>query len=146
MGQILHVVNGQRPWQPTISAVAGEVFDFYDVPRVGLLHQSGDTFLFANVLGEDGAVSVWTYSPVNEAELKELLVASGPEQFDALIDRLVQNRWVTVAVAQDDVIVHSVQFDAGMGGADELLGRLTKQLERLGDSASAVRHLSAACG
>jgi hypothetical protein len=146
MGQILHVVNGKRPWQPTLTAVSGEVFDYYDVPRVGLLHESGDTFIFTCLLGEDGALSVWTYSPINEVELKELLTASGPQQFDALIERLLRDRWVTVAVAQDDLIVHSVPFDAGLGGSDELLERLANQLERLDDSADKVRHLAAACG
>lgn len=147
MGQMLHAVNGQRPWQPTMTAVAGEVFDFWDVPRVGLLHESGVTFLYSCLLGEDGALSVWAYSPVNETEMRRVLAATGPEAFDALTEELLHDRWVTVAVAQDDVIVHSVNFDAGLGGTGELLDRLAKQLERLGpESASKLRDLALACG
>jgi hypothetical protein len=145
MGQVMHVVEGRRPWLPSGTAVAGEVFDVYDVPRVGLLHESGGTFLFSCLLGEDGELSVWAYSPLNESELKRLLTTNGPKDFDALTDQLLHERWVTLAVAQDDVIIHSVSMDAGLGGSKELLDRLAKQLERLNNGASKVRELAAAC-
>jgi hypothetical protein len=143
MGQVLNPVIGRRPWSPTGTALAGEVFDYWDVPRVGLLHENGVTFLFSCLLGEDGALSVWAYSPINEGELGRLLSTSGPAAFDALTEELLHNRWVTLAVSEDDAILHSVTFDAGVGGSTELLNRLAKQLKHLSDTP--VRDFALAC-
>lgn len=124
MSDALHVEEGQAPWLPASNVVAGEVLDFYNVPRAGLLHQSGLTFYFECIIGDGQSVGIWAYSHIDDSEVSALLGAAGPDDFDALTPRLIQNRWVTVAIAADHAIVESSVLDAGEEGALGLAKRM----------------------
>lgn len=130
MSDALQVEEGALAWLPAASVVAGEVIDAYNVPRAGLLHQAGHTYYFECIIGDGQEAGIWAYAPVSDAEVQELLAASGPEQIDALTPRFITDRWLTVAVALDDRIVESAVLDAGREGAAGLARRLMDRWER----------------
>lgn len=112
MSDVLHVEEGALPWLAAESAVPGEVIDFWNVPRSGLLHQAGHTHYFECILGDGVSdVGIWAYAPVSEDEVRRLLECTGPDELDAFTPSLFAYRWVTVAMAADDQIVESAQMD-----------------------------------
>lgn len=129
MSDALRVEEGQAPWLPAHDVVAGQVLDFYDVPRVGLLHQAGHTYYFECIIGDGQEDGFWAYSLLDQVELQQLLAAQGPAEFDALTPGFLENRWVTVAVASDDAIVESAVLDAGTEGAIGLARRMMRRWE-----------------
>lgn len=129
MSDALHVEEGRLAWLPAHDVVPGEVIDFYNVPRAGLLHQAGHTYYFECIIGDGEEVGIWAYALLSPDELRALLGASGPEHIDAVTRRLITDRWLTVAVAADDRIVESAVLDAGQEGAVGLARRLMQRWE-----------------
>ena len=107
----------------------GEVFDYFNVPRAGLLHASGLTYFFECILGDGGHAGVWVYSRVTIQEIAHLVVAKGPDEFDAVADRLITNRRVTLAAAGHDRIIYPTILDAEDEGASGLTHRLMERWE-----------------
>lgn len=129
MSDALHAEEGMAPWLPAHDVVAGQVLDFYDVPRVGLLHQSGHTYYFECIIGDGQDVGIWAYSLLAGDELQTLLAADGPTEFDELTPRFIEDRWVTLAIVANDRIVETAVLDAGTEGATGLAQRMMKRWE-----------------
>jgi hypothetical protein len=66
---------------------------------------------------------------LSQPELEALIASSGPAGYDELTPRFIEDRWVTVAVAADDVVVESAILDAGTEGAIGLAQRMMKRWE-----------------
>lgn len=130
MSDALHVEDGFLPWLPGHSVDAGEVLDYHNVPRVGLLHQSGLTYYFECIIGDGQDLGLWAYSLLTEEEIMKLLTLHGPEQFDDFTPQLLQHRWVTVAMAVEDTIVDSSIFDVEDENAVSLANRMLRHWER----------------
>ena len=130
MSDAVQVEEGRAPWLPASNAVPGEVFDFFNVPRAGLLHQNGLTYYFECIIGDGQPVGIWAYSHVSDDEVTALLKARGPEDFDAITPRLIEGRWLTNAIAIDDVIVDAAVLDAHDEGVVGLAERIVARWER----------------
>lgn len=128
MSDALRLEEGTLPWLPAHDIDAGEVVDYYDVPRAGLLHQAGMTYYFECILGDgETGIGFWAYSLLDDDEILAVLSASGPAEFDALTPKFIQHRWVTVAIAANDRILESAVLDAGLEGAVGLAQRMVKR-------------------
>jgi hypothetical protein len=143
---VLRVEHGRRPWLPAASAIAGQVFDSFNVPRAGLLHASGLTYFFECILGDGGPAGMWAYSRVTDQEIEELQSADGPDEFDAVADRLVLNRRVTLAAAARDTIVYSTILDAHEEGPAGLAGRLMEQWQLVIQAHAELEEMIGAAG
>ncbi|GAB3667146.1 hypothetical protein GCM10027596_35830 [Nocardioides korecus] len=126
MSDTLKVEPGRRPWLPVGSALAGEVFDHFNVPRTGLIALDGVTYLFHSFLGDGGPRGLWGYAHVTEREVSLLESIEGPEAFDNAMEQLFSDRWVTVAAAANDQLLFSVLLDAGIEGISGLVDRFMK--------------------
>src|SRR5918995_5056632 len=127
MSGALRVEDGRRPWLPAADATPGEVFDYFNVPRSGLLHWGGLTYYFECIVGDGGPAGVWAYTQVTVREIAELVVADGPDEFDDVADRLItRGRW-TVAAAGRVTIVYSTILDADGAGPSGLVDRLMER-------------------
>ena len=144
MSDAWRVEVGSVPWAPAPDLELGEVLDRWDVPRAGLLHQSGASYFFECILGDGAPTSVWAYAHVDDAEMEALLGMESIDDFDKLSARLLRDRWVTVAAADDDKILTSMIFDAGVEGAEGLVRRLIDHLDRIGTARSRVQELTPA--
>lgn len=144
MSDALRVEDGFVPWAPAPGLELGEVLDRWDVPRAGLLHQSGASYFFECILGDGAPTSVWAYAHVNDAEMEELLGIDSIDDFDKLSARLLQDRWVTIAAVDDDTILTSVVFDADVEGADGLVRRLIAHLDRISTARNRMQELTPA--
>lgn len=141
MSDALRVEDGMQPWLPATGVRAGEVLDFYNVPRSGLLHLNGLTYFFSCILGDGGPTGVWAYAHVADQEMSALLNTHGPDDFDAVADGLLRHRWVTVAAVGDYHIIESAILDAGLEGPEGLVDRLMKHWDRVMRTREDVREL-----
>ena len=129
MSDVLRVEVGRRPWLPVANVTPGEVFDYFNVPRAGLLHANGRTYFFDCILGDGGHAGVWVYSLVTVQEIANLVVSKGPDEFDAVAEQLITNRRLTLAAAGHDTIIYSTILDAEDEGAAKLTHRLMERWE-----------------
>ena len=141
MSDALRVEVGRRPWLPVTGATAGEVFDYFNVPRAGLLHAGGLTYFFTCILGDGGHAGVWAYARVTVQEIAHLVVAKGPDEFDAIADHVLTNRRVTLAAAGRDAIIFPTILDAEDEGASGLTHRLMERWELALQSHEEIKEL-----
>lgn len=133
MADMLQVQKCARPWAPARDVTAGEVLHRHDIPLIGLFDQAGHTFLYVCLLGETDTTNVWAYSRLEPGELEKLLATDG-DNFDEVVDELLSNRALTLAIALDWEIEDWSVLDAGQEGylatADRFLTRMMKRWER----------------
>jgi len=142
MSDALTVEHGREPWLPVSHATPGEIFDRYDVPRAGLLHVRGETYLFDCLVGDGGPTGIWAYAHVHEGQVKALLASHGPEEFEAVASEIFGFGWVTVAIATDHAIIESTVLDAHHDdGKFGLAKRFLKHLEGVTAASNNVRNM-----
>ncbi|MFK4083643.1 hypothetical protein ACI2LF_06010 [Kribbella sp. NPDC020789] len=133
MADMLRVQRGARPWAPAPGIGLGEVLHRHNIPLIGLVQQGGHTFLYACLIGEGDTANVWAYSRLETAEEARLLGAED-DDFDAVVNELLSDRPLTLAIAFDWEIEESSVLDAGQEGflttADRFLTRVMKRWER----------------
>ncbi|WP_193607147.1 hypothetical protein [Nocardioides lijunqiniae] len=144
MSDALKVEDGRAPWDPVAGAEKGEVLDFYNIPRSGLLHANGLTYFFDCILGDGGSSGAWAYAHVDDTEMLNLLNAVGPAEYRAAAAAAITDRWVTVAAVAEYKIIESATFDAGSEGALGLSERLVKHWDRIMATRQDLRELVSA--
>lgn len=100
---------GVAPWLGASNCIPGDVFDYYDMPLVGLLKQSGQWFLFECIEGHVSRENWWAYAPVTGSDLYELFQRDDAAMFDGRANanrqRIMAGSDVVVARADNDVLV-----------------------------------------
>ncbi|HEX2057412.1 MAG TPA: hypothetical protein VHI71_03505 [Actinomycetota bacterium] len=121
--------HGATPWTPTRDAEVLETFVHYDFPRVGIVRQGDESYVFA-CLDEYGTVGLWGYAAVARDEVVTLR-----DSRDKLVGYFAatQNP-ITLALADADRgIFHSASFVRRAGGSflDAAVDSILAALEEL---------------
>lgn len=130
MSDALSVEQGRAPWAPVAQFTSGEVLDFYNVPRAGLLHANGLTYFYSCLAGDGEPMGIWVYVHINDQEMRQLLAAKTPEESDAVTTALIDHRWVTVAAAANDRIIEATVLHSERGPI-ELIRQFVKHLDEV---------------
>jgi hypothetical protein len=137
MSDLITLVTGQRPWQPTPDAEEFARLDEYNIPLAGLLRQGGDAYLYVCAAGEEEDANVWLYTRLENEEAEELATTVGRELLLVMAHHL-QNRRVTAALADKWELVMWDHFEAGDEAPGTIVRRFLRRLDarvrRYGDN------------
>jgi hypothetical protein len=138
MSDLINIQAGSLPWEPAADADVVEVFDRYDMPTVGVIHQGGHHFVFECLFGHGETMHAWLYTGIEEHELEALRETAN---FDAELESILEHRPYTAALATDadGVIVdfHVSEPSDYESPIEAVLDKLTHVVEEL---SGAVRH------
>lgn len=115
MTDLLHPQKGARPWLPADDVRASRELARYDIPLIGLIEQGNATFLYSCLIGEVEPVNLWAYAHVDNLEAAALLDAAEAD-FDALVERVLSNRPLVVAIASNWLLEDWDKIDVGADG------------------------------
>jgi hypothetical protein len=102
VGDQISIRPGFDPWRPGPGADLVRTYNYYDMPLVGLIQQSGVLFLFGCLEGQAETENLWAYSLVGDREVEELEAnLSSPEKFGSVAREIFSTRPIVVAVAEE---------------------------------------------
>lgn len=139
MSDHIHIEKGQDPWQPSESSELTEIFHSFTNPLVGLIKQSGITYLFWCVVGHNGPESAWAYARVDEGRSLEALRSATNDDFDEALVALAKDRASSFAIASEDkgivewvVLEPPASFeDAHERGMEELGAKVSEAMAEM---------------
>lgn len=139
MGDQIKIQHGADPWRPTDDAEIIDSFLQYDFPRIGILRQGGNEYLFA-CIDEFRSLGLWAYTLIDrgdEARLREISQVV-VEHFEST------SRPITLVLADERGIIHAADF-VDVEGEPFLRSALDSISNSL-DELTAHRELFAAAG
>jgi len=89
------------PWEPSAVARMVRTYLFYDVPRIGVIAQAGDLYLFRCVEGYADEAQVWAYIGIDPHDMRLLDEKVNTRQFWELLRGLTVYKPMSLAVATD---------------------------------------------
>jgi hypothetical protein len=105
------------PWEPSSDAQLLATYLYYDIPRIGVVAQHGEAYLFRCIEGYADDIHVWAYAPIQATELEELDKANGDPKIWDILRRVTLGIPMSFAVASDSEGILSVWND------DDLIGQ-----------------------
>jgi hypothetical protein len=115
MADRIAIEQGRHPWLPSEDAELVETFHHYDMPLIGAIRQGSALHLFRCIDGHVDSTQVWAYTRITPEEL-EALRAAGPDDLDALVDRLVAGKPTVLALAHEERGLTVSALLADLGG------------------------------
>jgi hypothetical protein len=101
MAEHIAIEQGRHPWLPSEDAELVETLHHYDMPLIGVVRQGEALHLFRCIEGQVDSTQVWAYTRITPEEL-EAVRAAGPDDLDALVDRLSSGKPTVLALADDE--------------------------------------------
>lgn len=100
MSEQIAIEQGRVPWAPAADAELMRTFHFYDMPLIGIIRQGGSLHLFRCIEGQVHDNNLWAYTTLDDTDLAAL-DATGSDDLDDVIDRVVEGRPVVVALSRE---------------------------------------------
>ena len=101
MAERIAIEQGLQPWLPSEDAELVETLHHYDMPLIRVVRQGNALHLFWCIEGHVELTQLWAYTPLSAEELDELR-AAGPDDLDAVVERLVAGKPTVLALADDE--------------------------------------------
>ena len=101
MAERIAIAQGLQPWLPAENAELVETLHHYDMPLIGVVRQGNALHLFRCIEGHVDSTQLWAYTRLTPEELDELR-AAGPDDLDAVVERLVAGKPTVLALADDE--------------------------------------------
>jgi len=111
------VQHGRLPWSPNRWAADLDVWHQYEHPVVGTFRCCQQVVLFSEIVGFDSRLSVWAYACLtpDEVQQADTISFASPEELHEYTDRLLSDRKVVLALADDQLTRHwSVTDEPGL--------------------------------
>lgn len=141
MSDLVEIVEGCRPWEPSPTTVPGEILHRYNMPLVGVIEQRGVRYLFQCWAGEVERANMWLYTRLDD-EQERLLADEDRPLSEALVS--ANNGEGVLAVALDGRIVAWEPVPDASGPLAEIIDVLSdRALAVLQEESRAVEGLRA---
>lgn len=101
MAERIAIEQGLQPWLPSEDAVLVETLHHYDMPLIGVVRQGSALHLFRCIEGHVDSTQLWAYTRLTAEELDELR-ATGPDDLDAVVERLAAGKPTVLALSDDE--------------------------------------------
>lgn len=102
MAELIRIERWSRPWEPAKDARLVETLNYYDMPLSGIIEQGGDRYLFMCLAGQMGTTHLWAYRALANQDLSRLEGADGPEALGTVMEELLEQGPLTIAVASEE--------------------------------------------
>lgn len=147
MAEPIRIERWSRPWEPAKDARLVETLNYYDIPLSGIIEQGGDRYLFMCLEGQMGTTHVWAYRALTDQELSRLENTEGPEALGTVMEELLDQGSLTIAVASDEEGIFgageaaTIQPAALEAAVDHIVEEFDEFLQRTKSRAVEIRRL-----
>lgn len=103
MGDLIRIMPGSAPWQPSPDSELIAEYSYFDFPTVGVVRQQGAEYLFRCIAGSDEDVSFWTFSLIQESDRKAIEAAPTRQDLERILDTIQAGHPITVALVAEGI-------------------------------------------